>query len=58
MYLGQSCVQHKVLYTVVGAALIIFGMKFIGHDEPLKLIQAPLNAAKTVGKTGAKAAAA
>jgi surface antigen len=46
LWLSQSALWNRVLFVVVGGALIVFGMKLIGRDEPMRIVTAPVRAAK------------
>jgi hypothetical protein len=54
-WITQSCVQKRLLFQGVGLLLILYGFKFMGHSEPLKIVTAPV---KAVGKGAEMGAAA
>jgi hypothetical protein len=43
-WITQGCVQKRLLIQGVSALLILYGMKFMGHSEPLKIVTAPVKA--------------
>lgn len=43
-WITQGCVQKRLLIQGVGALLILYGFKFLGHSEPLKIVTAPVRA--------------
>lgn len=45
-WVTQGCVQKRLLFQGIGLGLILYGMKFLGHSEPLKIMTAPVNMAK------------
>jgi hypothetical protein len=54
-WITQGCVQKRLLFQGVGLLLILYGFKFLGHSEPLKIVTAPVRA---VGKGAEMGAAA
>lgn len=56
-WISQGCIMHRILYVTVGGALIIFGLKFLGHDEGVKVVTAPVRLAGKAAKSGAAAGA-
>jgi hypothetical protein len=45
-WITQGCVQKRLLFQGVGLLLIVYGMKFMGHTEPLNIVTAPVGLAK------------
>lgn len=43
-WITQGCVQKRLLFQGVSALLILYGLKMMGHSEPLKIVQAPVKA--------------
>jgi hypothetical protein len=40
-WITQGCVQKRLLFQGVGLLLILYGLKFMGHSEPVKIVTAP-----------------
>jgi hypothetical protein len=54
VWITQGCVEKRLLIQGVSLFLILYGLKFMGHSEPIKIVTAPIGAA---GKGGAMLAA-
>lgn len=48
-WITQGCVQKRILIQGIGAILILYGFKFLGHSEPLKIVTAPVKGAARLG---------
>jgi hypothetical protein len=47
-WITQSCVRNRLLFQGVSALLILYGLKFMGHSDPIKIVSAPVRAARSV----------
>lgn len=45
-WITQGCVQKRLLFQGVSALLILYGLKFMGHSDPIKIVTAPVGMAK------------
>ena len=45
-WITQGCVQKRLLFQGLGILAVVYGLKFLGHDEPLKIVTAPASMAK------------
>lgn len=45
-WITQGCVQKRLLFQGMGLLLVLYGFKFMGHSEPLKIVTAPVGMAK------------
>jgi hypothetical protein len=45
-WITQACVYKRLGIQAVSLVLILYGLKMMGHDEPLKIVQAPVGMAK------------
>ena len=45
-WITQACVYKRLAIQGVSLLLILYGLKMMGHDEPLKIIQSPIDTAK------------
>lgn len=50
VWITQGCVEKRLLIQGTSLFLILYGLKFMGHSEPIKIVTAPIGAA---GKAGA-----
>lgn len=48
-WITQGCVQKRLLIQGVSALMILYGLKFMGHSEPIKIVTAPMGAAAKGG---------
>jgi hypothetical protein len=44
-WITQGCVEKRLVIQGVSALLILYGLKFMGHSEPLKIVTAPVKMA-------------
>jgi hypothetical protein len=45
-WITQGCVQKRLLFQGAGLFLILYGLKFMGHSEPIKLMATPAGMVK------------
>jgi hypothetical protein len=45
-WITQGCVQKRLLIQGISALLILYGLKFMGHSDPLKIVTAPVKAGR------------
>jgi hypothetical protein len=55
-WITQGCVQKRILFQGIGAFMIFYGFKMLGHSEPLKIVSAPFRAAGGAAKGAGGAA--
>jgi hypothetical protein len=47
-WITQGCVEKRLVFQGVSLFLILYGLKFMGHTEPIKIVTAPAGAIRAV----------